>query len=101
MKQISILLFSILSVSAFAKCASVDLTIKSYENGFKTANDIVEAVECNLAKTTREGQLCGTKIGLKKDIVEMKQNLFDYGMITKLELAQAKSDLSEQVEICK
>ncbi|WP_412473611.1 hypothetical protein [Halobacteriovorax sp. YZS-1-1] len=101
MKNISIILFLLFSISAHAECESVDLTIKSVEYGLKSTNDLAEAINCNLAQMTNSNQLCGTKIGLKKDIVEMKQRLFDFGMITKLELAEAKSALSEQVEVCK
>lgn len=101
MKKLSILLISILSLSAQAECPSVDMTLKQLEVGMKSQNDLVEAVKCNLEKATSPSQLCATKLGLLKDTVAFKQRQFDYGMISKLELATAKSELSEQVEICK
>lgn len=99
LKVFSLLL--ILPVVNSIACESVDTVLLEYNVGYASQIDVAKAVECNLNKNLSKKSLCKTRVGLKEDLLDYAKRSFEYGMITRVELDEAKEELVLVRDICK
>lgn len=91
---------SVLIINSSYACESVDLKLSEYNHGFASAIDLAKTIECNLDKEMTSKQLCGTRIGLKKDKYSFAKKQYEYGFITKEELTSLKNEYQELLKSC-
>ncbi|WP_127717622.1 hypothetical protein [Halobacteriovorax sp. HLS] len=102
MKILSIALCTILMLFSFnsSSCESVDDTLMKYDVGLVSHLDVLEAVQCNFKKFHVSNGVCGTRVGIKEDVVSFRLKQYDVGLITKAEVEKAKDDLKREIQKC-
>jgi len=101
MKKLVLIFLAFSSISIYANCESVDAVLAKYKYGLTGALELSEVIDCQLRESTPPKTLCNSKIGLKRDQLEVKIKMFEFGMLTKAELDKANNELTEVEEQCK
>lgn len=102
MKFLVISSLMLISAPVFANsCETIDGALNRANRGTGTTMQVLEMALCNIEGSRAKDSLCGTRIGIRKDIIAETKALFEVGELTNTDLDRAHAALAATRAACR